>query len=175
MSCRAEARRNLSEPTMYCCRANSFSSRESCSLVKLVRIRFDFPPFDLYGCSPALTLDTEAAEKEMTHLIALRREYGHTLQPSDGSLNCIKTHRYLARKMLHDTMTGRRTAGSSNIRVVCGPLSATWSESSRKVPLLWVSRREAGVEPLLGISLHSEQDSSGSRLCPRASRAKRQW
>lgn len=173
MSCRAEARRNLSEPTMYCCRANSFSSRESCSLVKLVRIRFDFPPLDLYGCSPALTLDTEAAKKEVTHL------YGQTLQLSDGSPNRIKTRRYLVRKMLRDTMTGRGTAGSSNIRVACGPPSATRSESRRKVPLLRVSlrvRREAAVELLLGISpRRTEQDSSGSRVCPRASRAKRQW
>lgn len=76
VSCRAEARRNLSDPTMYCCRANSFSSRESCSLVKLVRIRFDFPPLVLNECSPALTLDIEAAKKEMTHLITLPRERG---------------------------------------------------------------------------------------------------
>lgn len=45
---------------MYCCRANSFSNRDSCSLVKLVRMRLDFPPFVLKQCNPELTLDIGA-------------------------------------------------------------------------------------------------------------------
>lgn len=66
VSCRAEARRNRSDPTMYCCRANSFSSRDSCSMVKLVRILFDFPPLVLNEWMSALTLDNEAVRKEKT-------------------------------------------------------------------------------------------------------------
>lgn len=49
---------------MYCCRANSFSSRDSCSLVKLVRIRFDFPPLLLKECAAVLTLDMDAAKTQ---------------------------------------------------------------------------------------------------------------
>lgn len=41
--CREEASRHLSVPTMYCCRANSFSSRASWSLVKMVRTRLALP------------------------------------------------------------------------------------------------------------------------------------
>ena len=40
---REEASRHLSVPTMYCCRANSFSSRASWSLVKMVRTRLALP------------------------------------------------------------------------------------------------------------------------------------
>ena len=34
---------DLSVPTMYCCRSNSFSSRSSCSWVKIVRTRLPLP------------------------------------------------------------------------------------------------------------------------------------
>lgn len=63
VSCRADASRNLSEPTMYCCRANSCSSLESCSLLKLVRRRLDFPALVLKEWKPVFTLDREAAEQ----------------------------------------------------------------------------------------------------------------
>lgn len=43
MRCREEASRQRSCPTRYCCRANSCSSRASCSLLKMVRTRLALP------------------------------------------------------------------------------------------------------------------------------------
>lgn len=47
MRCREEASRQRSCPTRYCCRANSCSSRASCSLLKMVRTRLALPGLPL--------------------------------------------------------------------------------------------------------------------------------